>query len=156
MTLMPYSYAVSSPAKSVANEYLRLAEIEKRPLTNMQLQKLVYIAHGFDLAINDTALIADRVEAWTWGPVIPTLYQTLKKYGSRPVTEPIADVPAISEGDTSLVDEVWKGYGRYTAARLSAITHQTGSPWDVVWRLEAFGTIPDALTAQYYKTLLAR
>lgn len=152
-----YGSAVPLLAKSVANEFLELAKRDKKPLTNMQIQKLVYIAHGFNLAFYDAPLIEEQVKAWTWGPVIPPLYNKLKKYGNGSVTDLISDTPKVpDEGtDLALINEVWKGYGRYTGAELSAITHQAGSPWDVTWRTDNFGVIDDALTTEYYKSLLA-
>ncbi len=57
-------------ARAVANEFIKLAKKHgKKPLTHMQLQKLVYIAHGWSFALGEeeAPLIADTVEAWDWG-----------------------------------------------------------------------------------------
>ena len=59
----------------------------------MKVLKLVYMAHGFNLAITDDPLINDRVEAWKFGPVIRPLYGKLKQFGS-------GAIPSVS--DTSL------------------------------------------------------
>lgn len=155
--VLGYGSAVPLPAKSVANEFLTLAQRDGKLLTNMQLQKLVYIAHGFHLAIYGEPLIEEQVKAWQWGPVIPPLYNRLKKFGSGTITGLITDVAELPLGRAkSLTDEVWKSYGQYSGAQLSAITHQQGSPWDLTWRTENFGVIDDALTAEHYKSLLAR
>src|SRR5687768_4006741 len=74
-------------ARNVANEFLRQAKERGTKLTNMELQKLVYIAHGYSLAILDRPLIKQYVEAWRYGPVIPDLYHALRQYRSGDVTE---------------------------------------------------------------------
>ena len=52
----------------------------------MQVIKLVYIAHGWHLAIYDVPLVDDYVQAWQYGPVIPPLYYAFKRFGSGPIT----------------------------------------------------------------------
>jgi uncharacterized phage-associated protein len=74
-------------ARTVANEFLRLARDRGHELTNMQLQKLVYIAHGYTLAILHEPLVRQDIEAWRYGPVIKDLYQVLRQYGSGFVTD---------------------------------------------------------------------
>ena len=49
---------------AVANEFLALASSEKKTLTPMQLLKLVYITHGWHMAVNTDPLFEEPVEAW--------------------------------------------------------------------------------------------
>jgi uncharacterized phage-associated protein len=110
----------------------------------MQLQKLVYLAHGWCLAVTGNPLIEDEFEAWEFGPVDRKLYQALRRYGAGPVTRPIRwgddtpfpddDLPetAFEEllpEETSVLDGVWENYGEFPAYKLSALTHQAGTPW---------------------------
>src|SRR5436305_12962776 len=113
-------------AAAVANTLLELAKQEGKRLTNMQLQKLVYIAHGWTLGIINEPLIKNTVEAWQWGPVIPDLYYPLKKYGSGVVAEPLSARDTLeAEGIGMLIaGSVWAGYGQLSALQLSAITHK--------------------------------
>ncbi len=78
---MPY------PAAAIANEFLELARAEGRPLTPMHIQKLIYFAHGWNLALTGEPLIRERVEAWDYGPVIRALYGELKVFGSGAITK---------------------------------------------------------------------
>ena len=78
-------------ALSVANYFLELAHKENRPIHLLGLVKRVYIAHGFSLAMLDKPLIDPRfdpVEAWKYGPVIPSVYHSFKQYKASPITEP--------------------------------------------------------------------
>jgi uncharacterized phage-associated protein len=144
-------------ANSVANVFLELSQKENCPLTNMQLQKLVYIAHGFHLALCKEPLIQEEVKAWQWGPVIPPLYNRLKKFGSGSISGVISDAPHIpaESKESKLIDQVWESYKQFSGPQLSAITHQNGSPWSITWSTNQFGVISDSLTAEHYKNLLA-
>ncbi|MDD9798673.1 MAG: DUF4065 domain-containing protein [Alphaproteobacteria bacterium] len=156
---------------AVANRFLEHAENAERKLTQMQLQKLVYIAHGWNLAINDRALTEDHPIAWDYGPVYYDLWKALRRYGVSPVTEKvkIGDFDAgatgrrtnqISTGsfdkdETALVDKTFEVYGKYEAFKLSAITHAEGTPWDEVF-IKNEGkksVIPNKLIKEYFYEL---
>ncbi|HKP38495.1 MAG TPA: type II toxin-antitoxin system antitoxin SocA domain-containing protein [Pyrinomonadaceae bacterium] len=146
-------------ARSVANELLRIAISAGRRLTNMQVQKLVYIAHGYSLAILREPLIKQMVQAWRYGPVVPDLYHALRKHGSGVVTEPINILSRekLSETDRVLLTNVEKAYARFTGPQLSTMTHREGTPWRQVYDPKAEfnnDVIPNDLIQQHYLTLL--
>ena len=59
----------------IAKYFLAQADEEIGDLiSNLKLQKLVYYAQGFYLALHDEALFPEDIEAWTHGPVVPVLY----------------------------------------------------------------------------------
>lgn len=146
-------------ARSVANEFLKLAQDAGRALTNMQLQKLVYIAHGYSLAILHRPLIKQAVQAWKFGPVVDVLYESLRQYGAGVVREPIEDAPRekFSEEDRALIASVLNAYGRFSGPQLSTMTHREGTPWREVYNPHAFfnnDQIPSRLIEQHYTKLL--
>lgn len=145
-------------AVTLANKFIDLAKRDSVPLTNMQLQKLVYIAHGWALALlGEGGLIYDPVEAWQWGPVIPSLYHNLSKYGAGEVDAPIPDVFAaqkLSASEKNLIHSVWRSYGRMSGFKLSTITHQDNTPWSRT--VKDFGlrsVIPESYIADHYRQL---
>lgn len=154
-----------SPA-TVANYFLKKATSDSRAITPMQLIKLVYIAHGWHLGYFNNPLINERVEAWTYGPVIRSLYGELKKYGKSGVTSPLPTPTLFSrhpkiEGETAeLLDSVWRTYARFSGIELSTMTHRSGTPWDTAWN-ERGGKaidcmeIPDADILAHYKEKIA-
>jgi len=108
----------------------------KDDITPMKLVKMVYISHGFYLGLtNGEALIDEYAEAWKYGPVIDTVYQKFKKYGSGIITKP-ALVPFAEEieKDAALfLDKMWNTYGKYSAIQLGTMTHQPNTPWHITW-----------------------
>jgi uncharacterized phage-associated protein len=127
---------------TIANYFLDRASQEARALTPMQLIKLVYIAHGWNLGYFDRPLIQEKVQAWKFGPVIESLYQQVKRFGSSAVAGRIgAHLPwmpaqAIDETTKSLLDHVWDSYRGFSGLQLSQMTHQPGTPWDNVWNTQ--------------------
>lgn len=141
-------------AESVANAFLDLARRNGKLLTNMQLQKLVYIAHGYCLAKLRQPLFYNNIHAFKWGPVIPNLYKTLNKYGRGEVKDYIlTNEPPVGEDsqEMEIIKEVWEEYGQMSGPEMSDLTHRKGSPWSVTWRMNQFGVISDELIAEYYR-----
>ncbi|WP_366513810.1 type II toxin-antitoxin system antitoxin SocA domain-containing protein [Planktotalea sp.] len=52
----------------------------------MKLQKLVYIAYGWHLALSGKKLFTEEIEAWKHGPVVPSLYHEFKHLRENPIT----------------------------------------------------------------------
>lgn len=144
--------AISSLA--VANELLRLARDEGCELTNMQLQKLVFFAHGYHLALQNEPLYFEETRAWPFGPVIPDLYEHLQKYGSSGVTNNLPAFDQMNDAQRNIIKIVWDSYKHYNAWRLSDISHRPGSPWEQVWKYDRFGRIELATVRDYYRELL--
>ncbi|HJP94431.1 MAG TPA: type II toxin-antitoxin system antitoxin SocA domain-containing protein [Pyrinomonadaceae bacterium] len=143
-------------ATTIANKFIELAKRDGVSITNMQLQKLVYIAHGWCLALLGRDLIQDPVEAWQWGPVIPSLYHNLSKYGAGEVdsTIPVLRAQSLRPDEQSIVESVWKSYNQMSAFTLSTITHQENTPWSRT--VKEFGprsVIPERYITEYYRHL---
>lgn len=78
-------------SKSLANFLIDLAQAEGQTLDPMKLQKLVYYAHGWYAGYTGERLINEEVEAWPYGPVIPSLYDEFKRYGSGKIASKATD-----------------------------------------------------------------
>lgn len=133
--------------RAIANEFLRL---NGGPMNQMKLQKLVYIAHGWNLAINREPLISGRIEAWDGGPVMRTIWNHLRDFGynatgcllGKNQNEPYtAD---LSEEENSVISHTWSKYGQFTGLELSEMTHEPGTPWSNAY----FGTGRNAPLSQ--------
>ncbi len=144
-------------ARTIANEFIRRGVSAGRPLTPMQLIKLVYLAHGWMLALFNRPLIKEPIEAWRYGPVIRNLYAELRYFGNQPVTEellPAFDDDSLDREEAHIVNEVFQKYGRASGIALSNWTHLAQSPWDQTWRSQGQNAvIPNELMASYFRRL---
>ena len=162
-------------ALSIANYFIDLANNSGRIIRPLKLMKLVYIAHGYMLALlnrptNGTKL--EKVEAWRYGPVFPSVYYSFKGYGRRPITKKTEDIDFSSceSGEFSLVTPmlenkeeknicnfVWNTYGRYTDSSLVDILHAEGTPWEKTYTEHGQNAIiPDNLTKQHYQEVIRK
>ena len=144
-------------AIAVAQAFLDLAADEGAALTNMQLQKLVFFSHGVHLAAFDASLINEPVRAWDFGPVIPDLYDSLRRFGGGNVPLDLAptlrDTIAPEGSAMQAIRATWDAYKGYSAWQLSDISHLAGSPWDQVWNQQngRYRDIPNTLIKNYYQ-----
>lgn len=165
---MPY------PVKAVANYFIDRGLESKVVITPMKLQKLMYYAHGWYLAITNSPLLDENVEAWEYGPVIPSIYHEFKIFGNSKIPTKTSEVnfdgssgmprityPSIddcpdkrlNETTKQILDRVWDVYGKYKALQLSTMTHAEGSPWAITWadnQGKKNTDIPDNLIRQHF------
>lgn len=122
-------------------------------LSNLKLQKLVYYAQGFHLAMYDAPLFSEVIRAWRHGPVVPEMYHAFKHFGAGPVKMAVDFDPEKYSPDViGLLEEVWAVYGQFSALRLRNITHQE-PPWA---NTPQGGTITHDVMKEYFKTQLAQ
>lgn len=122
----------------------------------MQLQKLVFLANGMSLALLERPLTYHNIHAWQWGPVLPQLYKSFSKYGSNKIESAANCDEVVPEtGDENeIIASVWKNFGHMTGPKLSALTHESGSPWDKTWNSDQYGIIEPNLIKEFYREKL--
>ena len=130
---MPTAIRTGLDARIVANQFLDLGRAENIVIDPMKIQKLVYLAHGWNLAFFDAPLISQSVEAWKYGPVIRDLYGEFREFGALPITRnaPYCTVGYVDPRQSSdHIQNVWSVYKGYDAVQLSMLTHEPGAAWD--------------------------
>ncbi len=167
---MPY------PSAAVANEFIKLARQAGKPVSPMKLQKLVYLAHGWHLAFAGRPLLNEPVEAWQFGPVIPSLYHSLKNYGKTDIADLLTDPWDLYLGQSGqeysiddgldpeenalakrIIKRIWDVYGGFSAVQLSNLTHNEDAPWSQTPGKDKRHTVIDEeKIKQYYARLLQK
>lgn len=142
-------------AMSVAKELVGLAVAAGRPLSTVQLQKLLYLTQAWSLATRDSQLFPEPMEAWIAGPVVREVFDATKKAGGAvPGAGAFAGCGDLPAEDAGLVRAVWEQYGTYPGAELIDMTHADG-PWraargDRPDRVRGDDPIPLDLVAEAY------
>lgn len=161
---------MSYSSKAIANLFIDVARDRGSYVDQMKLQKLVYITHGFNLAIRGEPLISDEIQAWQYGPVIPVLYNEFKNCG-RSRIEDYATSHHINTSDFTfsfkpevvsrddedvvlLANKVWAKYGHLSGPQLSDLTHRDSTPWSAAYTLSPRSNISNEAIKNHFIGLL--
>jgi len=106
-------------------------------ISHLKLQKLMYYAQAWSLALNGYSLFEEDFEAWTHGPVLPTLWQRFKEFDQESIPpRAIISTTEFSTEDEKLLFDILNSYGDLSAKHLEELTHS-----ETPWR-EARGNLP--------------
>jgi len=147
-------------ASTIAGYFIEKSNKEERPLSVFRLIKLVYIAHGWNLALYEKPLVSNRVEAWKYGPVMPSLHALFKSMDLKKddlvknfsMIEEMSEVSCIKGEHLELLNKVYVKYKKISEKRLTELMHADDTPWHLVWN-DGKGRdkqITDDATKKYY------
>ena len=145
----------------IADFFLGTLEAEKGDsITPLKLQKLVYYAQAWHYTIFDKPLYDEKIEAWTHGPVVKTLWDRFKKTPKDASIDTKildSDIVEFSDSTLTLLSEVNKIYGEHSGSYLEYLTHSE-KPWIMArGKLPIHVTCTNEITLKsmkdYYSTL---
>jgi uncharacterized phage-associated protein len=130
-------------ARGIANLILKESWGRGAQISNLKLQKLIFLCHAFLLVEKDRDLIEGHFVAWKFGPVHPDVYDAFKAFRANPIdrlavrVNPVSEqevtIPPIEDQDIrDVVARVVSFYSSWTASQLVTLTHAENGPWDVV------------------------
>lgn len=114
-------------------------------ISNLKLQKVLYFIQKDFLYIRKNPCFKDRIEAWRYGPVVPSVYNIFSASGSSGIKlysllndnfDDIEnrDIQLLNKIiDSDLNTDVWEMVRR---------THQVGGAWDIVFNQKKERVIP--------------
>lgn len=145
-------------ASTIAKYFLWKAEKENKTLTNKKLQKLLYYAQAWNLAIENDPLFPEKIEAWIHGPAIRSIWEKYKVFGFGSIKEDVDDEIETKIKNKEIIDEVWRIYGKYDADYLEELTHNE-LPWqeargDIESNASSDNEISLATMRNYYRKRL--
>lgn len=131
---------------------------EKNDLSNLKIQKLLYYAQGYYLALYNKPLFEEKIQAWTHGPVVKEVYQHFKKDKDKntnfiPTKDnkmQDSEIKQIEQKDKDLINDVFLLMGQYSAWRLRDKTHEE-DPWRDYYKKGENVEIPQSALKKYFK-----
>lgn len=144
--------------RGIANALIRLGRDNAQPRDPLQIVKLTYLCHGWMLGLYHRRMSSDPVYAWQYGPVIPAVYEGVKRYGRKPVLKliPCPD-DSFDELENDLIDQVFNVYRQFSGIDLSMMTHARGTPWHQIWYQNVRNArIPDELIEEHFSELAGK
>jgi len=104
-------------------------------LSNLEIQKVLYVAQMLHLGRTDRPLFSDQFQAWDYGPVVPDLYHSLKRFGGTIVPDvPAAVVYEWGTTEAYAIADAYSMMQHMSAGELIAYTHRPGGAWEDHYR----------------------
>ncbi|MGK8836188.1 Panacea domain-containing protein [Achromobacter xylosoxidans] len=131
-------------------------------LTNLQLQKILYIAHMLHLGRHGKPLIrGEEFEAWDYGPVLPSVYHHVSSFGAgriKNVFHSIDDLDRhLDETELKALSSAVKKLKDLAPFRLVEMVHDSRGAWSQVYDPDYRGiTIPNRLVEREYDNRFRR
>lgn len=106
---------------------------EDKPISNMQLQKILYFIQLDYLKRFDKPVFSDEIEAWQFGPVVPNVYYYFSGFGSMTIPLVFSDYN-ISPDDKININKIVEVKRELFPWDMVKDTHKEGGPWDLIYK----------------------
>jgi len=157
-------------ARKICNFVLTNFDADQYDLTNLRINKLLFLVHGWSFGRSDSGLVKNHFEAWRHGPVVRVVFDTFKKFENRRITSlaehldyAIGDVRPITfedivEKDRKLIRNIVIHYAKYSTNELVGMLHERGGPWDKIYHSFESGErrnarIPEKMIRTHFRSL---
>lgn len=102
------------------------------PITNLQLQKILYFIQCAFLKETGAPLFPENFEAWKLGPVIPEVYYAFCGYGAMKISNEY-QYDEIDPEKLGLLDKQIEDLRKLSAGKLVDRSHEDGKAWRMVY-----------------------
>lgn len=122
--------------QDVAEYIITYSEVKDYGISNLKLQKSLYLIQAYFLIQTEKPCFLEEIEAWDFGPVVPEVYRKYKQFGSADIHVRCRSLEEIQKGfekeDRKMIEEVVNRFADFSATDLTILT-QNQMPW-----IEAF------------------
>lgn len=121
-------------------------------INNFKLQKILYFIQAEFLVSKNEPCFIEEIQAWDFGPVVPTVYYAYRMFGGSniPCVIKFRTAQMISLKDKKLLNNVIDECAKYSTSTLTEITYNQ-TPWISVYRSGQNNEIPKESIKKYFK-----
>lgn len=133
-------------AMDIARYIVNKCVEDNRPVSNLQLQKILYYVQINFMRLLSEPAFDDEIEAWQYGPVVPEVYYEFADCGGTDIyrTYPSAQNLFRNNNEKQIVDKVITLCLRLNPWELVERTHRPNTPWARVYK-----GFPDVIPNEY-------
>ena len=103
------------------------------PISNLQLQKILYFIQVDTLKETSNPAFFDDIEAWQFGPVVPNVYYYFCGFGALPILDTFEEI--VSPVKTNLrINEIIESKRAMRPWDLVNEAHEPGKAWATIFR----------------------
>lgn len=114
---------------TIANYVIRYSNKHNLDVSNLKLQKTLYFIQAQFLVNHDRPCFDAKIEAWSFGPVVPIIYNEYNFFGSTDINVVNKNVNEIIDtADKTPLDSVIERCSLFSDTRLTQITCRQ-VPW---------------------------
>lgn len=104
-----------------------------KPISNLQLQKILYYIQVAFLRTFNASCFDDSIEAWRFGPVVRSVYNKYCGFGALPICEFRGVDLNCSKEEKNLIDNIINIKCKAKPWELVRDTHAKGKAWDRIY-----------------------
>lgn len=88
-------------------------------VSNLWLQKILYLAQAYFLLEKNEPCFLEKIEAWDFGPVVPEAYREYKRFAGATIFVNSRGNDVIDDPDKKLINSVINNFAKYSASELT-------------------------------------
>ena len=107
---------------------------DEKPISNLQLQKILYNIQKEFLSIDNKAF-CDEIEAWQFGPVVPNVYYYFCGFGAMPISSNYdVSMGEYDDSEITLINTIVEDKRKLNPWDLVEETHRVGGAWHEIYQ----------------------
>lgn len=119
-------------ARVVAQYVLEYCKNKGKPISNLELQKMLYFIQ-IELMRKKGEIILEDFEAWRFGPVINNVYYDYCVNGPHAITDIMKEEEVLNGEIKETINKVINAKTKMSPWDMVKETHRKGGAWDIVY-----------------------